>query len=72
MLQLLGRHGLRVVDVTSHPKVFTATYYAQRLGGYSPGLARAAVALARRVHLAERLVAPDFHDRMQIIAVKVG
>jgi 2-polyprenyl-3-methyl-5-hydroxy-6-metoxy-1,4-benzoquinol methylase len=70
MLQLLGRHGLRVVDVTSHPKVFTAAYYAERLGGYSAGLARAAVGVTRGVHLADRLVAPDFHDRMQVLAVK--
>jgi hypothetical protein len=72
MRQLLERNGLRVVDVASHPKVFTATYYAQRLGGYSPGLARAAVTLARGVHLADRLVAPDFHDRIQVVAVKPG
>jgi len=70
MRRLLEQHGLRVIDVTSHPKVFTATYYAQRLGGYSPSLARAAVTLARGVHLADRLVAPDFHDRIQVVAVK--
>jgi SAM-dependent methyltransferase len=70
MTRLLERHGLRVVDVDSHPKVFTATYYAQRLGGYSPALAKASVGLARGIRLADRLVAPDFHDRMQVVAVK--
>jgi SAM-dependent methyltransferase len=72
MTRLLERHGLRVVDMASHPKVFTATYYAQRLGGYSPALARASVGLARGVRIADRLVAPDFHDRMQVVALKPG
>jgi SAM-dependent methyltransferase len=70
MRQLLERHGLRVAEVSSHPKVFTATYYAQRLGGYAPGLARMAVGAARATRMADRLVAPDFHDRMQVIALK--
>jgi SAM-dependent methyltransferase len=71
MRRLLDRHGLKVVDVASHPKVFTATYYAQRLGGYSAGLARAAVAATRAVGMSERLVAPDFRDRMQVVAQRV-
>jgi predicted TPR repeat methyltransferase len=70
MSRLLEHHGLRVAEIASHPKVFTATYYAQRLGGYSPGLARNSVRLVRGVGLAERLVAPDFRDRMQVVAVK--
>jgi SAM-dependent methyltransferase len=70
MRQLLESHGLRVVDVASHPKVFTAAYYAERLGGYSPALARASLGLAKGVGLAGRLVAPDFRDRMQVIAVR--
>lgn len=70
MRRLLARHGLRVAHISSHPKAFTAAYYAQRLGGYSPALARAAVGLSRGIGLAERLVAPDFHDRMQVLAIK--
>ncbi|HVT66070.1 MAG TPA: class I SAM-dependent methyltransferase [Mycobacteriales bacterium] len=70
MQRLLERHGLQVVEVDSHPKVFTAAYYAERLGGYSKGLARASVGVARTVRLADRLVAPDFHDRMQVVARK--
>lgn len=70
MRRLLERHGLRVVETTSHPKVFTAEYYAQRLGGYSAALARGSVGLARRLRFADRLVAPDFRDRMAVIAVK--
>ncbi|HWB67191.1 MAG TPA: class I SAM-dependent methyltransferase [Mycobacteriales bacterium] len=70
MRRLLERHGLTVVDQASHPKVFTAAYYAERLGGYSPSLARAGVGLTRRLGVADRLVAPDFRDRMQVVAVK--
>jgi ubiquinone/menaquinone biosynthesis C-methylase UbiE len=70
MQRLLERHNLRPVYVSSHPKVFTASYYAQRLGGYSPALARASVGAAQRLRVANRLVAPDFHDRMQVIAVR--
>jgi hypothetical protein len=67
---LLERHGLRMTHVGSHPKVFTATYYAQRLGGYSPGLARTVVRTSQRLHLDQKLMAPDFHDRMEVVAVK--
>jgi hypothetical protein len=70
MRRLLERHGLRVAEMASHPKVFTTTYYAQRLGGYAPALARMAVGAARATRMADRLVAPDFHDRMQVIALK--
>jgi SAM-dependent methyltransferase len=70
MGRLLERHGLRAVFMSSHPKVFTTAYYAQRVGGYSPALARTAVRAATRAGLAQRLIAPDFHDRMQVVAVK--
>ena len=70
MRTLLERHGLRMAYVDSHPKVFTAAYYAQRLGGYAPALARAAAGASRAVGLADRLVAPDFRDRMQVVAIK--
>ncbi|HEX3898854.1 MAG TPA: class I SAM-dependent methyltransferase [Mycobacteriales bacterium] len=72
MRRLLERHGLRVVETASHPKVFTASYYAERLGGYSASLARASVGVTRGLRFADRLVAPDFRDRMQVIAVKPG
>jgi predicted TPR repeat methyltransferase len=70
MRRLLEQHGFRVVETASHPKVFTAAYYAERLGGYSAGLAKTSVGLTKGLRVADRLVAPDFHDRMQIIAVK--
>lgn len=70
MALLLQRQGLRVVEMRSHPKVFTAMYYAGRLGGYSPALARGSAGLVQRTGFAGRLVAPDFRDRMLVIAVK--
>jgi predicted TPR repeat methyltransferase len=71
MRLLLEQCGLRVIDMDSHPKVFTATYYAERLGGYSPAIARASVRTLRRAGQADRLIAPDLRDRMQVTAVKV-
>jgi SAM-dependent methyltransferase len=68
--RLLTDAGFEIIGIKSHPKVFTATYYADRLGGYSAGLARTAKAVTRRVGIADRLVAPDLHDRMQVLAVK--
>jgi SAM-dependent methyltransferase len=65
---LLERCGWRVIELDTAPKTFSVEYYLGRLGGYSPPLARALVALARRAGLAERLWAPDFHDRMQVLA----
>ena len=70
MRRLLERHGLQLTHVSSHPKVFTASYYAHRLGGYSPGLARTVVRTSERLHLDQKLMAPDFHDRMEVIAVR--
>ncbi len=66
--RLLEDSGLEVIGITTHPKVFTAGYYADRLAGYSAALARTTNAVSRRIGLAERLVAPDLHDRMQVLA----
>ncbi|HWB65382.1 MAG TPA: class I SAM-dependent methyltransferase [Mycobacteriales bacterium] len=72
MRRLLIGESLRVVTIRTHPKVFTAAYYAERLGGYSAGLGRTGVAATKRLGVADRLVAPDFRDRMQVVAVKTG
>jgi hypothetical protein len=50
------------------PKTFSVEYYLNRLAGYRPPLARAAVGLARAVGLAHRLWTPDFRDRMYVVA----
>ena len=65
---LLARHGWRVVEITTAPKAFTVGYYLGRVEGYSPPVARALVSGAQRVRIAERIRAPDFRDRMGILA----
>jgi SAM-dependent methyltransferase len=69
---LLERHGWTVLEIGSAPKAFSVRYYLERIGGYSPGLARALVRGARAVRIADRMWAPDFHDRMAVIARAPG
>jgi len=68
MGRLLGDRGFTVRHIRSHAKVFTAGYYAERLGGYGLGLERPVEATLRVLRLRDRLVAPNFFDRMQVIA----
>ncbi len=65
---LLRTHGWEVLEVRTAPKVFTVRYYLERLEGYSPAVSRAAVSVAERARLADRVWAPDFRDRMQVVA----
>lgn len=66
--RLLERHGFELLETRTAPKAFSVAYYLNRVGGYSPALARLLVAVARRLGLAERLWAPDFRDRMLVLA----
>lgn len=65
---LLARHGWQVLDVATAPKTFTVGYYVERTGGYSPVVASALRSGARRLGIAERVWAPDFRDRMGVLA----
>jgi SAM-dependent methyltransferase len=65
---LLNRHGYEVLDVTTQPKAFTVRYYLSRIEGYSRPAGRALVRVAARLGLADHLWAPDFRDRMLVIA----
>ncbi|TMK42521.1 MAG: class I SAM-dependent methyltransferase [Actinobacteria bacterium] len=65
---LLGRHGFDVLAQTTAPKAFTVGYYLRRTSGYSEGLSAALVAGSRALGLADRLWAPDFGDRMLMVA----
>ena len=65
---LLARHGYEVLDVATHPKAFTVRYYLSRIEGYSAPAGRALVRGAERVGVADRMWAPDFRDRMLVIA----
>jgi SAM-dependent methyltransferase len=65
---LLGRHGYEVLDVATQPKAFTVRYYLSRIEGYSAPAGRALGRGAERVGLANRMWAPNFRDRMLVIA----
>lgn len=71
MRVLLERSGYVPLWMGTAPKSFSARYYAERLGGYSRAAAGAAVRAAVVAGLADRMVAPDFHDRMAVLA-RVG
>jgi SAM-dependent methyltransferase len=65
---LLERHGWEVLEIATAPKAFSVRYYLERVGGYSPLAARLLVRGASAARLADRMWAPDFHDRMAVIA----
>jgi SAM-dependent methyltransferase len=71
MATLLRRGGWGLVEVDTSPKAFTVRYYLERIGGYSRVAARGLVRGASAVGLAERMWAPDFGDRMIVIARRV-
>jgi SAM-dependent methyltransferase len=65
---LLERAGWTVLAIETAPKAFSVRYYLERIGGYSPRLARVLVRTARAARISERMWAPDFRDRMAVIA----
>jgi SAM-dependent methyltransferase len=68
MRTLLAVHGFETLSLTTAPKTFTLGYYLSRLGGYRAGIVKPLVGGARALGVAERLVTPDFRDRMLVIA----
>jgi hypothetical protein len=66
--RLLGRCGYDVLAITTAPKTFTVRYYVARLEGYSPTLAGLLVRAAAAAGVSGRLWAPDFRDRMLVLA----
>jgi len=70
--RLLSGQGFRVLEITTSPKSFTVRYYLGRLTGYSPRVAGLAVGLAERAAIADRQWAPDFRDRMLVLATRSG
>ena len=67
---LLDRRGYRTLYVGTAPKAFSVRYYAARIGGYSPAAARAIVRGLELARLADRMWAPDFRDRMTVLAAR--
>jgi len=68
MRTLLERKAWTVLELDSSPKAFTVRYYLERIGGYSEKAAAGLVAAATKARVAERMWAPDFRDRMVVIA----
>jgi SAM-dependent methyltransferase len=66
--RLLERHGYEVLETGTQPKAFTVRYYLSRISGYSPAAGRVLVRVADRAGVADRLWAPDFRDRMLVVA----
>lgn len=65
---LLERHGFSVVETATQPKAFTVGYYLSRIEGFSKPVGRGLVRAAERAGIAGRMWAPDFRDRMLVIA----
>ena len=66
--RLLRDHGFDLLDVTTAPKAFTVRYYLGRIEGYSRPVGRGLVRAAEKTRLADRIWAPDFRDRMLVLA----
>jgi SAM-dependent methyltransferase len=71
MRTMLGGSGFEVLEIATAPKAFTVGYYLDRIGGYSPAASKALVSGARRAGVADRMWAPDFRDRMAVLARRV-
>ena len=65
---LLRRCGFEPVWAGTAPKAFSVRYYLERIGGYSRPLAAALTGAASAAGVADAMWAPDFHDRMAVIA----
>ena len=65
---LLERHGFTVLETATAPKAFSVEYYLARIEGYSKPAGRALVRGAQATKVAQRMWAPDFRDRMMVIA----
>jgi SAM-dependent methyltransferase len=68
LFTLLRRRGFEPLWAGTAPKQFSVRYYLERVGGYSRPAAGALVGAATAAGLADRMWAPDFGDRMAVIA----
>jgi SAM-dependent methyltransferase len=68
LFTLLRRRGFEPLWAGTAPKAFTVRYYLERIGGYSRPLAGALTGAATAAGVADSMWAPDFGDRMAVIA----
>lgn len=69
---MLARHGFEPLSFSTSPKAFTVRYYLDRVSGYSPALASRMVGVASALGVADHIWAPDFGDRMLVVARAPG
>jgi SAM-dependent methyltransferase len=69
---LLRRRGYQPLFAGTAPKTFTVRYYLDRIGGYSGPLAGGLVRAAEAAGVADKPWAPDFRDRMAVVARRPG
>ena len=72
LLTLLRRCGWEPLYAGTAPKAFSVRYYLERIGGYSAPAAKALVRAAEAAGRADAMWAPDFRDRMAVIARPTG
>ena len=68
LFTLLRRRNFEPLWSGTAPKAFTVRYYLERIGGYSRPAAGALAGAASALGLADRMWAPDFRDRMAVVA----
>jgi SAM-dependent methyltransferase len=68
LFTLLRRCGYEPLWAGTAPKAFSVRYYLDRIGGYSQAAAGALVGAASAAGVADAMWAPDFRDRMAVIA----
>jgi protoporphyrinogen oxidase/SAM-dependent methyltransferase len=66
--RLVEAHGFEVLAVRSHAKAFSARYYAGRLTAFAPPAGRAVRRGLDALGQSDRLIAPSFGDRLQLVA----
>ena len=67
-ITMLRHHGYEPLFLATDPKAFTVRYYLSKGGGYLPGLSRRLVRGSELLGFADRMWAPNFRDRMILIA----
>ena len=72
LVRLLTDAGLEIVDVSSHAKTFSRRYYGDRLGEFLPVVGPLVARIIARAPGADRAFAPDFRDRIAVIARRPG
>ncbi len=70
LARLMRDAGFEVQETTTHPKTFSVDYYVGRLVGYSSGVSSLARRAVGALGARERLITPDFRDRVAILCRK--